>query len=647
MSNRNGNKLIFYFILLFWYALSVKLYAQKLSTHYPFFKPQKSISILNSKGEIANISKQRECATMLYHQYKIKTDKSYLKNYQNAKKQIDSYLKEFQNKEELQGIITIPVVIHIVYNTNEENIPDSRVLEQLQVLNRDYRSKNTDGNNVPAPFQQFRADVGIEFCLANIDPEGNVTSGITRTQTTKTSFTINDDVKFNSSGGHNAWNSTKYLNIWVCNLEGNYMGFAQFPGGAPETDGLVIDYQYFGVSNTLKPFHFGRTAVHEIGHLFDLYHIWGDDEASGDLCSGTDYCDDTPNQALSNFGCPQFPKLDMCTPSGNGVMFMNYMDYVDDSCMLFFTLNQAARIAACLNTVRSGLKNSNVCGNIAEFDTLNFPLAGDAVLYMCDDENNQYCGYSNGNNCFGDKAKAEQFIVTPSFNTVKGALLWFGYASDTNNANITVNIWSENTTNKVPDSIMTSKTIAIQTIVNDINNQQFTYIEFEKPVRVENSFFMGIELPATTGDTVALVSNMHNQTLPCNAWELWGDDKWYSYTQSWNNSFNVRLGIFPIVQKVEEKPDTIVLSDVFNVFYDYTLDKIVIEGVWCMKKLEIQVFDITGNRIFMDNYLNQEGLNKIIFSLPQLRNGIYFVKFKSETLNKTRKILIFKTSGKI
>lgn len=643
MSSQNRNRLLIFVLLLFLNGLFTNISAQKSSRHYP---SHNNIKIKHNAKDSLRKSypiRQRECGTMLYHQYKIKTDKNYFKNYKNAQKQIDQYLKDAKNIEDINGIVTIPVVIHVVYKTNEENIPDSRIMEQLQVLNRDYRNKNADGIKVPAPFQQYRADIGIEFCLAAIDPDGNPTNGIIRTQTTKNSFTINDDVKFNSSGGCDAWNSAKYLNIWVCNLEGNYMGFAQFPGGAPETDGLVVDYEYFGVSNTLIPYNEGRTTVHEAAHLFDLYHIWGDDETSGDLCSGTDYCDDTPNQALHNFGCPKFPKLDMCTPSGNGVMFNNYMDYVDDSCMLLFTHNQAARIMACINTVRSELKNSNVCGNMGDLDTLNFPLAGDATLYSCSNQNGLYCGYSNGNNCFGDMAKAEKFTIIPSYKVVKGALLWFGYASNTNNTEIKVNIWSESVINKTPDTIIAQKIIAIQHIIDDINNNRLTYIEFDKPVEVGSNFYVGIALPKNAGDTVALVSNRHNQTLPCNAWELLQDNKWYAYTQSWNDSFNIRLGIFPIVKKIEENQDTIVYSDEYKVYFDNSTDKVVIEGVWRMKSLDIEMFDIMGNQVFTGNYANEAGYNMITFAVPMLRNGIYFVRFKSEIFNRTKKILIFKT----
>lgn len=264
-----------------------------------------------------------------------------------------------RNTLERSTVITIPVVVHVVYNSNVENVSDERIYEQIDALNRDYRMLNPDGANVPAEFQLNRADTKIEFCLAKRDPNNNATTGIERRHTSETSFPVSlaSGVKFYSQGGLDAWNSSKYLNIWVCNLIGNNLGFAQFPGGSPETDGLVVDYEYFGITGTTAPFNMGRTSVHEIGHCFNLIHIWGDVND----CSGTDYCNDTPNQETYNFYCPSFPLTDNCTSYAPGVMFMNYLDYVDDDCMVMFTNDQAARIQACLNTVRLELKLSDGC----------------------------------------------------------------------------------------------------------------------------------------------------------------------------------------------------------------------------------------------------------------------------------------------
>ena len=144
-------------------------------------------------------------------------------------------------------------------------------------------------------------------------------------------------------------NAYKYLNIWVCQLSGGLLGYAQFPGGPPKTDGVVITHTGFGTKGTAsKPFHLGRTATHEIGHWLNLRHIWGDTED----CSGSDLVADTPNAEGPNFGTPSFPKIS-CNNGPNGDMFMNYMDYVDDEAMFMFTSQQSERMRATLDNERN------------------------------------------------------------------------------------------------------------------------------------------------------------------------------------------------------------------------------------------------------------------------------------------------------
>ena len=140
--------------------------------------------------------------------------------------------------------------------------------------------------------------------------------------------------------------------MWVCQLAGGLLGCAQFPGGPAETDGVVILYTGFGTTGTAAPpFDRGRTATHEIGHWLNLFHIWGDD---GTGCNGTDEVGDTPNAAGPNFGCPAFPHV-TCSNGPDGDMFMNYMDYTDDTCMFMFTAGQVTRMQAALDGPRSSI----------------------------------------------------------------------------------------------------------------------------------------------------------------------------------------------------------------------------------------------------------------------------------------------------
>lgn len=270
----------------------------------------------------------------------------------------DQFAQAHPNGYQNRSVVTIPVVFHIVYYNTAQNISNTRITDQLAVLNKDYRKLNTDANLVPSAWSSIAADCEIEFCLAQRDPNGNATTGIERIQTTTASWTTNDHVKFASQGGADAWDRSKYLNIWVCSISGGILGYSTFPGGPAANDGVVLSYQYVGTTGTSYPYNKGRTATHEIGHWLNMRHIWGDD---GTSCSGSDNVGDTPNQSSENYGCPTYPLTDACTASAPGVMFMNYMDYTDDACMYMFTTGQKTRMWATLNGSRLSIQTSNGC----------------------------------------------------------------------------------------------------------------------------------------------------------------------------------------------------------------------------------------------------------------------------------------------
>jgi pregnancy-associated plasma protein-A len=301
---------------------------------------------------------QRHCGTMASHYELVDAFPEIRENLAS----IERFTSQFELLDGAEsfrvGVARIPVVVHVVFKTAAENIPDSQIHNQIAVLNRDFRATNPDINQVPAPFKPLAADARIEFVLATTDPEGNQTNGITRTQTNIDSFVMtNNPVKFSASGGVDAWNTQKYLNLWVCRLAptatGQLLGYAQFPGNLAATDGVVIHHTAFGTGGTAEdPFDLGRTATHEVGHYLNLHHIWGDTVIP--TCGDTDNVDDTPNQFGSNGGTPTFPRIS-CNNGPNGDMFMNYMDYVNDAAMFMFTQGQVTRMQATLAGPRNAL----------------------------------------------------------------------------------------------------------------------------------------------------------------------------------------------------------------------------------------------------------------------------------------------------
>jgi hypothetical protein len=232
-------------------------------------------------------------------------------------------------------IVTIKTIVHVVHNTDEQNLSTAQINSQIKVLNADFRAKNPDRAQTPEAWKGLVTDARIQFKLIEV----------TRTQTSKTSFTHDDGVKRAATGGIAPVDPKTHLNVWVCPLGDGLLGYAQFPGGPQATDGVVINYQAFGTTGTAQaPFAKGRTATHEVGHYLNLRHIWGDTPD----CSGSDMAADTPNCAGPNF-------VVTCNNGPNGDMFMNYMDYVDDVAMYMFTTQQVLRMRTALESERSGL----------------------------------------------------------------------------------------------------------------------------------------------------------------------------------------------------------------------------------------------------------------------------------------------------
>lgn len=303
---------------------------------------------------------RRICATMPHHFELAATDEAY----RTRRRRIESFTRMARPLPRMQ-VITIPVVVHVIYRTADENISEPQVNSQIEVLNEDFRFRNADRTTIPPAFQANAGDALIEFALARRDPQGLPTTGITRFQTDAKQFPYDGSlgatrqldalIKFAPTGVA-AWPRDDYLNLWVCPLGDGLLGYAQFPGGAAETDGVVIRSTAFGrIGNVIDHYNRGRTCVHEVGHWLNLLHIWGDDQ---DSCQRSDSVADTPNQGGPNEGAPNYPRIS-CNNGPHGDMFMNYMDYVDDSAMSMFTRGQIERMNATLAGPRASLAVSN------------------------------------------------------------------------------------------------------------------------------------------------------------------------------------------------------------------------------------------------------------------------------------------------
>ncbi len=305
---------------------------------------------------------QRVCGSTDYTQKMLLNNPSLKAGFDKAEEQINftttSRLSSVARDTSSNEIIYIPVIIHVIYKSTDQNLSTDQILSQLKSLNDDYSGTNADSKNIPVVFKPYAADTRIRFCLAQVDPQGKRTTGIIRTYTANDAFTATDGMKFTAQGGDNAWDSKRYLNIWVCKLSGRTLGYSTLPGSPTNVDGVVIGYNVFGtIGNLSVPFNKGRTSTHEVGHWLGLKHIWGD------AVCGSDNVDDTPTQQYYNYGTPTFPHAGNCSPNSNGDMFMNYMDFTDDATMNMFTNGQKIRMRALFgnNNLRNSFLVSFAC----------------------------------------------------------------------------------------------------------------------------------------------------------------------------------------------------------------------------------------------------------------------------------------------
>ena len=357
----------------------------------------------------------KKCMTTKLVEYELSINE----DYEKARSNLLHLTKNNHNFESNRNsLITIPIVVHIVHKNTHSvvgagtNISNAQIEDQIRIINEDYSKTNPEFPNPPrSTFKNISANANLQFCLAKFDPQGNPTTGITRTSTTKQNFDADDNndanaMKLNSTGGRNGWDPYRYLNIWVCDLTnssggGMTLGYAYLPGllagfgNNAWKDGLVVDYRYFGTTGVASPSSDGRTATHEIGHYFGLNHTFCEN-GTGNCCDN----DDNISWPLSFTSVDDTPPTDgvywssvnSFSPSINSASYNscndfafgfsvdkpdnheNFMSYARDTWM--FTNGQANVINAVLNRSesqagRSSLKNGSVSCNTLSINDLS------------------------------------------------------------------------------------------------------------------------------------------------------------------------------------------------------------------------------------------------------------------------------------
>ncbi|MCC6369797.1 MAG: choice-of-anchor J domain-containing protein [Bacteroidia bacterium] len=323
------------------------------------------------------------CNSHEQYQKQMQQDASFKKNQEQLEQETKALIANMaMAKPAAAAPYIIPVVFHVIYTTAYGNISDAQIIDQVAILNKEFNRQQADTLLTPSAFLPVAGKFNVEFRLATLDPNGNCTNGINRVYSTLSNCSVNEnDVKAVSY-----WPSNMYLNIWLTqsmhysnSTDCGGGGYATFPGGAATNDGINIRGDLIGnigtaATNSGWGNFKGRYLIHELGHWFNLRHIWGDA-----IC-GNDQVADTPPAVSSNSSCPVFPRnpFNSCGSGASGEMFTNYMDYTNGPCLNMFTAGQVTRMTAALSSSISGRNNLWSTSNLNATGTNNpytYPVA--------------------------------------------------------------------------------------------------------------------------------------------------------------------------------------------------------------------------------------------------------------------------------
>jgi hypothetical protein len=568
------------------------------------------------------------------------------------------------------AVITVPVVFHVVYNTSAQNISDAQCQYQLAQLNADYARTNSDAGNTPAAFQSVAANTQVQFCLAVRDPNGNATSGIIHKQTSSSSFSSNDNVKHNSTGGDDAWAAGSYLNIWTCNFSGGLLGYAQFPGGPASTDGVAILYSSVGSiahPGTEPSYNLGRTATHEIGHWLDLHHIWGDSNCGNDLVS------DTPTQQTSNFGCPNFPHK-TCGNTTNGDMFMNYMDYTDDNCMNIFTAGQTTRITAALNGARSTIQSSMGCTPVGGGCNVPSGLNASSVTSSSATLNWGSVSGANSYNVQYRKTGTTTWTSTTSTTTSKaisgltastqyefqvqsvctGSLSAFsGSANFTTSGGACSDNFEPNETRAQAPTVNTNVDIVgLITPSGDKDLFKFTTVSPNTNIMITLSNLPAdydLKLLNSGGGLITSSSNggTTNESIIRNVStaatyyaKVVGFSGANNATQCYTLHISTGSSPFRTAEDVESE---IIPGETLSVYPNPAKDLLNVQfNSSTDGNVDINIIDMVGRSVLKVQQIAAKGMNKFELNLSELNKGIYFVDVNNGVSREIRKIILDK-----
>ena len=575
-----------------------------------------NVSITNPEG---NRCSATEAMKIIRDKDPVAYDAQQIENEQK----LQDWIANNYNSSSKKAVITIPIVVQIWKNIS--TVPDVRVTEQIDQLNADFRRTNTDAGNTPSVFSAV--DTEILFCLANKDPQGNVTTGIIRK-------TANGSPS--QSGGTDMWDPAKYLNIFVYDIGGGTLGFTYTPSSSPN-QAVHIGTNYFG--KTGGTYGLGRTASHEVGHWLNLSHIWGDS-----FC-GDDFVSDTPTQQSSNAGCPSHPSTSC---SNNGDMFMNYMDYVNDNCMNAFTEGQKSRMIAAINTYRPGLLSSSSTncsegtppppptGDVCDSTIANWDwnTEGYGVSYWGNDINPlpgaTHDGLVVGNNAYDDNGWASK--VTYSTSGKELTDVFYVFATSTGSGAANLKIWDNTGATGAPGAVLFSSPTTTGAFAGSLN--QLISMPISPAIAISNDFYIGYDHDAIPVDGDSLAMGVAPGT---SGNQLWANETggWKDLSEYQTDSKGTVIAVVCDIATGEKE----ILGDISQLSI-YPNPSIGTLNIALTEKVEstVLVYNMLGEVVFNSTKNTQ----LFTVDMNNQPNGVYFVKVKSGDDLTTKKVVLSK-----
>lgn len=542
---------------------------------------------------IAGVQAQRKCSTHEHHEKMMQEDEAY-RNARLLIEQFNHSSRNFKNDNATTQTITIPVVVHVLYNKFEDSLTDEQIFSQIDVLNRDFQLLNDEVNSIPDEFAKVASRTSFQFALAKRKPDGSATKGIVRKFTSKISFSDNNDMKFSERGGDNAWDASQYLNIWVCRLNNNLLGYAQLPGGAAANDGVVINPMAFGTMGTAKyPYNKGRTATHEIGHWLNLTHIWGDKTN----CQGDDFVDDTPPQNGPTYG---FPKTQPAS-CGFNTMYMNFMDYTDDAAMAMFTAGQAERMHKLFE--EGGFRHSILSSKGLQAPDGQAAPEEPAAITACQVGNHQ---------------------LRSNAKTVRNGTVTFGQINSKGK-----NDWYLLSNNKVQNNIyitLTNLIVDLDIALYDENGLLLARSRRSgtKPEAIKwNNATVGKYYVRVYGYKGATSNNCYALQTQISKTEFKTDD-----TDSDDTETLKPEDLQNLESKLYPNPASSAVN--FEVILDDT------------QEMNISLFDLQGNKVKNYQFYTQSGLNGLNMDLSDVQSGTYNLVAKSGEATFNQRLILIK-----